>query len=331
MKSPFIAFAFLILCQVVWGQQDSILVIDSTKYVRFFKVEKLDDVEELDFRAKDTIPKEFKEKRPKRRVYYGYKSKRGYIKSGSGTGVTIVVFHYVKKWQEPDNYVNEIYWFDPIKMKIMENRKYDPLTSKLLHGPYKKIFNGEIIEQGIYYLGTKHGRWMELDKARNYDFRTGDKDKRKEDEEGNKITIQGSDTTIKYQLLESKVKYSKGWPKYNKFVYYDYEKTKLKEVIPYDDNGNKTGEYFSYFEDGHINEHGFYFKGTKVDLWVTYHVLHSKVRREKEVLYPALPTEKNPKGELQKLWDDKGELVFDLKEKIDTRPKEKSANETTPK
>lgn len=311
-----------------FSQKDSSLVIDSSKYVRFFKVENLDQVDELDFQQEDTIPKDFKKKKIKKRVYYGYKTKKAFIKSGYGEREVIEIFHYLKVYQEPNPYVNEIYWFDTRKMKIEESRKYDPTYSKILHGPYKKMMGGEIIEEGIFYIGTKHGRWVSFDKPKQHKFRDGDKD-HYENIEGEKTLITGSDTLIEYQLLESKIKYNRGWPKNAQLKYYDVDKTLLKEVIPYDEHFKLTGEYFSYYQNGKIHWHGNYINGTKVGEWVEYHTVHNKVRRKTEILFPEFPQEKDPQGELQKQWNGNGEIIYDLKDKIDKR--EEHEKESNPK
>ena len=306
------------------AQSDSVPKIDSSKYVKFFKVDNLDQVEELDFEVEDTIPKEFKKKKLKRRVYYGYKTKKAFTKSGYGEHEVVEIFCYLKVWQEPNHYVNDIYWFDTRKMKVTESKKYDKEYSKILHGPYKKMVGGEIVEQGVYYIGTKHGRWVTYDKKHDFDFRTGDRDHKGKDENDEDIIIPGSDTTITYSLLNQKVKYNRGWPKNAQLKYYDAGKTLLKEVIPYNEAGKLTGEYFSYFEDGKVHIHGHYINGNKSGEWVEYHLVHGRLRRLSETVYPDFPIEKNSEGVLEKLWDDKGELIYDRKDKIDKRPKDES-------
>ena len=68
-----------------------------------------------------------------------------------------------------------------------------------MHGPYKRMVGEQIIEEGIYYKGTKHGRWTEYDR---------------------------------HDILVDKRKYYKGWQKESKVKYYDDKQTKLKEVVP---------------------------------------------------------------------------------------------------
>lgn len=324
MKNTFFLLTLLSFC-LIQAQEDPVVEIDTTKYVQFFKVDSLSQIEELDFEEDYESPKEFKEKRKKRRVYYGFKTKKAFTKSGQGTQQTVEIFHYLKVWQEPNEFVKDIYWFDIRKMKIVKSRKYDPEYSKILHGPYKKMLGGIVIEEGIYYVGTKHGRWMEYDKPKDFKFRSGDKDKTIK-EDGEKYLIPGSDTVINYQLLKSKEKYNRGWSKYAELKYYDSEKLKLKEVLPYDKDKKLNGDYYSYFSNGRIRLRGELIDGKRVGTWVEYQTIGSRVRRLSEIKYPNFPEEEEPKGELLKLWDDKdGSLIYDPKDRVDKRTEEQKA------
>ena len=35
----------------------------------------------------------------------------------------------------------------------------------MLHGPYTKRINDQVIENGFFYFGLKHGRWIRLNKS----------------------------------------------------------------------------------------------------------------------------------------------------------------------
>lgn len=319
MTKQILLLSFLLIVTLIQAQSDSVPEIDTTKYVEFFKVEKLEDIDELDFKEEKEF--ELKEKKQKRKVYYGKKTKKGFTKSGTGQNQVIEIFHYLKKWEEPNPYVKDIYWLDARKLKIVKSKKYDPQYSKILHGPYKKMINEVIIEEGIYYVGTKHGRWVEYSKPKDYKFRTGDRDKKGRNEFGDKIIIEGSDTVLTYQLLESKEKYNRGWPKYAKLSYYDAQKEKLKEVLPYDRDKKLNGDYYSYFENGKIQIRGAMINGQKVGEWTEYQLVRGRVRRLKETTYPDFPETTPPDGRVTALWDEKGEVVFDEKRKIDRRKK----------
>lgn len=302
----------------IQAQSDSVPEIDTTKYVEFFKVQKLDEIEELDFKEE----KEFtlKEKKPKRKVYYGKKTKKGFTKSGIGQSQVIEIFHYLKKWEEPNPYIKDIYWLDARKLQIVKSKKYDPQYSKILHGPYKKMVNDVLVEEGIYYVGTKHGRWVEHSKPKDFKFRSGDRNKKGRDEYGDKIIIEGSDTVLTYQLLESKEKYNRGWPKYAQLTYYDAQKEKLKEVLPYDRDKKLNGDYYSYFENGKIESRGALINGQKAGNWIEYQVVRGRVKPLKEVEYPEYPGSTPSEGHVTALWDHEGKVVFDEKRRIDLRP-----------
>ena len=105
-----------------------------------------------------------KKKKTKKNVFYGIKTKKGYTRTGYGDNTTVEIFHYLKEWREPDSYVPDIYWFDFRRKKIRNTGTIDKKYGRILHGPYTKIRGGQLIEKGIYYVGTKHGRWIKLDK-----------------------------------------------------------------------------------------------------------------------------------------------------------------------
>ena len=35
----------------------------------------------------------------------------------------------------------------------------------MMHGPYKKRLGEQIIEEGIFYYGLKHGRWVRFNRS----------------------------------------------------------------------------------------------------------------------------------------------------------------------
>lgn len=329
MRKHFYFLALLLISITGFAQVDSATVeIDTTEYVNFFKVNELEEIDELDFK-KDTIVK-LKEKRKKKRVYYGFKTKRGFVKTQKGKKTILETFTYLKVWQEPNSYIKDHYWYNIEKNKIETSKKYTKENSKILHGPYKKMIDDVIVEEGIYYIGTKHGRWVSYTTPKEYHFRTGDRDKKVtvEDEDGyrEKIIIPGSDTSLTYQLLLSKTFYNRGFSKYAEVLYYDAAKEKIKEVIPYDKDKRKNGDYFYYFENGKIQLRGELINGVKVGKWTEYQIVRGKVKRLEERLYPKFPVEKNPKGELYKLWNKRGSLIYDQRKGLDKREEDKKKN-----
>lgn len=285
----------LVYCQVDSTAEGS---ADSSKYVHFFN----HDDPILDLDRQEEAPKEFKKKKPKRRLFYGYKTKKGFTKKGAGKRMQIEVFFYLKNWEEPSKYVHDIYWYDPVRLKIVKSTKYDPATSKLLHGPYKRTINNKVVERGVYYLGTKHSRWETWKSPKTHKFL--------------KDTLQQE---IEYQDLKSKVRWSKGWHKTEELFYYDSEKTLLKEVIPYDERGVKNGKYYQFFKDAKIKEIGFYAEDEKIGKWVEYHNGKRKHFRKQVMIYPNWLKGEDFEPYVEKEYDINGHLTYDREEAEKTR------------
>lgn len=258
-----------------------------SKYVSFYG-------EEDPFKKFEGEPekKEFKKKKPKRRVYYKFKTRRGFSKNGYGRNETREVYHYLKVFQKPSIYAKDIHWFHTEKMKIVKTapHKVDPAVARILHGPYKKLINGKVVEKGIYYIGTKHARWEEYKKPKESTY---------------KDTIK-----IEQQILVKKTKYFKGFPKDSEITYYDEDKTKIKEVIPYT-HGEKHGEYFYFFENGLRKTYGKYMHNQKVGIWTNYYKTETKSLKHKQIKHPKTPFVEQFEPYLLKEWDRHRHLIYD--------------------
>ncbi len=230
------------------------------------------DLEKEDEEADE---KDKKKKKVKRNVFYGFKTKKGYTRTGYGNNVSIEIFHYLKDWIDPDTYVPEIFWFDFRRKRIRNTGTIDKKYGRILHGPYKKIKGEKIIEEGIYYIGTKHGRWVKFD--------------------GNDILI-------------DKKKYFRGWPKESLVKYYDEDRTKLKEVIPvlY---GEIEGDYYYFHENGEIAVKGQFKYGEKIGKWTEYYNVSR--RAKKRIQYKQNPYEKDFSPFVEKEWNRRGQLTYD--------------------
>lgn len=277
-----ISILFLLSSYLIWGQEDS--TNTEKKYATFSTPQDY----ELELEAHKEEEKEFKKKKPKKKVFYGYKTRRAFVAKDKGTHQILEIFFYLKNWENPNTFVKDIYWFDPVKQKIVKSHKYDPKTSKLLHGPYVKKFDNEVIERGVYYLGVKHARWEKWAKTK---------------------TVTVKDTVeIKENQLLSKVKYNRGWPKYAEISYYDAAKKKYKEIIPYNEEGILHGEYFKYYKSGKLAEYGKYHHGYKIGKWITYHDSRGRYHfKDKILAYPKKAFyPKNTEPFLIGSWNKKG-------------------------
>jgi antitoxin component YwqK of YwqJK toxin-antitoxin module len=227
----------------------------------------------------DSIPNRAKKKKRKKNVFYGLKTRKGFTKVGRGKQVTIETFHLLKVYTEPNPYVGEYYVFDVRKRKVLKVTSIDKknvVHYRILHGPYKKTVGGEVVESGIFYVGTKHGRWERYGKN---------------------------------NILLDKVKFYKGWPKESEITYFDNERTKVKEVKPII-NKELNGTYCLFHEKGWPLIQGKYIDGIKVGLWVEYFTDRNK--RKREIQYPANPYKKEEQFEPYVLteWDDEGNLII---------------------
>lgn len=227
----------------------------------------------LDFEEEEEEPKKKKKKKVKKKVFYGIKTKKGFTRKGYGNRVTYELFYVLKKPEKPQTFVRDIYWYDYTRKEIRKTERFDPEKGVLLHGPYEKRLGEVIIAKGIYYKGTKHGRWMYYDR----------------------------DST-----LTDKEKYFRGWPKESMVSYYDADRKKMKEITPIE-FGEKTGYYYRFYENGQMAIVGEYQYDQKVGDWTEY---YPNKRRKKIIAYPEKPFEDATRPYTKAEWNDKGKQIY---------------------
>src|SRR5687767_8380105 len=158
----------------------------------------IDTPASLDFKKEEEKEEAPRKKKVKKKVYYGIKTKKGFTRKGFGERVTYETFYFLKKPEKPTGFVRDVYWFDFTRKEIRKTEKFDPSKGVLLHGPYEKRQGEIVLEKGIFYKGTKHGRWMKYSR----------------------------DST-----LADKDRYYRGWPKESLVSYYDpQERKRMKEI-----------------------------------------------------------------------------------------------------
>jgi antitoxin component YwqK of YwqJK toxin-antitoxin module len=218
-----------------------------------------------------------KQKKFKRNVFYGKKTRKMYTQVGEGNRQALEIFYVLKKYEEPDPYIKDVYWYDLSKGRIMNTKitEKDLPNAMILHGPYKKMIGEDVVEEGVFYVGTKHARWEKYDK----DF-----------------------------ILIEKLKYHKGWAKEADISFYDSDRKKVKEVIP---KINKVveGEYFAYYESGNLKFQGKYKNGVKVGVWIEY--FDAPYKKKKEIQYAKSYLDKDFKSYTIREWDNKNKLIYD--------------------
>ena len=236
-----------------------------------FETERPYKLLELDERTEEPIVT--KKKKPKKKVYYGIKTKKLYTRRGTGEKVVTEQFYILKKHEPPPLYVKDIYWYDYKRKEIRKTEKFDPAKGVLLHGPYQRLQGSVLLEEGIYFKGAKHGRWMRYNRD---------------------------------NLLEDKEKYYKGWPKESMVSYYDPERKRVKELIPVE-YGEREGNYFMFHENGTLAVQGEYRFNYKVGEWIEN---YPNGKRKKIINYGADPFDRDRKPYVRREWDENGKETY---------------------
>lgn len=228
----------------------------------------------LDFEKEEDPEPKKKKKKVKKKVFYGIKTKKGFTRKGYGDRVTYELFHVLKKPQSPQTFVRDVYWYDYTRKEIRKTEKFDPAKGVLLHGPYEKRMGEIVLLKGIYYKGTKHGRWL---------------------------------TYNRDSVLTDKEKYFRGWPKESLVSYYDpQERKKMKEITPIE-YGEKDGYYYRFFENGQMAITGEYRFDQKIGDWVEY---YPNKRRKKIIAYPQKAFEDTMRPYIKAEWNEKGKEIY---------------------
>lgn len=218
-----------------------------------------------------------KKKKVKKKVFYGIRTKKAFTRKGTGQRITFETFYILKRPAPPQTFVRDVYWYDFKRKEVRKTApaKFDAKSGILLHGPYKRfLLGGVVLEQGIFYKGTKHGRWMKYDRD---------------------------------SVLLDKEKFYKGWPKESQLTYYDpFERKKVKEIIPIE-YGDREGYYYLFHENGKPAVVGEYKYNRKVNDWIEY---YPDGKRKKIVSYPKEPFDASARAFIRVEWNEKGKEIY---------------------
>lgn len=206
--------------------------------------------------------------------YQGLKVEKHLVRQGSGANLQFLEFYTLKEFTSPSNYVRHLYWYDTKSNRIVEGIGREKQNNLLLHGPYKKYWGEQVMEEGWYFLGAKDGRWELYDKN--------------------------------YNLL-NKEYFDKGFYADSEISYYDEQHAKIKEVKP-KSFGKVSGEYFLFNESGTLAENGMLDDSVKVGKWVEYYPVGN--RRKKEIQYGKDCYDASNAYILYE-YDEKGKITFD--------------------
>jgi antitoxin component YwqK of YwqJK toxin-antitoxin module len=230
--------------------------------------------------------KEEAKKYIKKNEYEGLKMEKRIAVFGNGSRQTTEEFYVLNDQAEISMYTRELRWYDPDMQRSTNNPVKDWENITILHGPYKKYLADELVEEGYYYLGTKHGRWEAY----------------------------GKDIDGDIALLDKQY-YDKGNPAESQISYYDEANTKIKEIIPYI-YGKKTGNYYSYYASGHLQAEGKYDDGDQVGKWIEYYEFGQSSKRKKETQYKRDKYDQATQTFVIREYDNTGKLVFENTEAL---------------
>lgn len=223
---------------------------------------------------KDLVQPVVKKKKKNKKVFFGIKTKRQFARTGFGRKQVLELFHYLKQYEEPPEYAREYYWYDTKKKKIINSVRVRKNVALVLHGHYVKKLGEQVLEEGYFYKGQKHGRWLKY----NAD-----------------------------DILTDKQKYWKGWPQESMLAFYDYKRERLKEVIPVH-YAEKNGSYYAFHSNGSIAVRGTYKFDYRVGLWREF---YPNKNTKREIKYPDDPFDFDMKPFIVKEWDESGQLIYD--------------------
>ncbi len=215
-----------------------------------------------------------KKKKKKKNVFYGIKSKKGFIRSNSGRNIIYENFYYIKNPEIKNDYAQEIYFYDKKKKKIVRTTNILE-GAVMMHGPYKKRIGEQIIEDGFFYYGLKHDRWLRFNRS---------------------------------DILQDKELFSLGW--YNESIrfFWDSSKKKIKEIIPIR-FGEKHGKYYAFYEDGKVAAKGTYSYNRPIGTWNEF---YKSGKKKREIKYSESAFNLN-ESFITREWNINGKLIYDRK------------------
>lgn len=219
--------------------------------------------------------------------YEGLSMVKAYTKMGSGDRTIVEEFYILRDNDaaKPLPYVRDIVRYYQKTGRVSSSIVKDEGAGLLLHGPYKRYQNGELVEEGYYYAGMKDGRWEKYDS--------------------------------KFMLVD-KTRWRRGVPAESRLVYYDSTHNKIKEIIPVE-YGKVKGTYMAFHENGLLAEEGKYDNGVKIGRWTEYYPINPSGRRMRRKLtqYGSSQWDTDFEPYVITEWDERGKVTFERgKEKV---------------
>jgi antitoxin component YwqK of YwqJK toxin-antitoxin module len=198
------------------------------------------------------------------------------VRLGVGEKMSYEEFYIQKDNKKPNPYVKDIYWYDERSGKVQFTLGKDRTRSQILHGPYKRWIGATLVEEGFYYIGAKHKRWVWYDKNFN---------------------------------IIDKQYYDKGFLSDSRINYWDDSNTKIREILPVS-YGKITGYYLSYHDNGVMESEGRIEDSVAVGRWVEYYAIGKKMKKEVQYGKDRYDT---MEPYVIREYDEKGKLIYEHK------------------
>lgn len=210
------------------------------------------------------------ELKQKKNFYYGEKVRKQHTRLDNSVGTSFELFNVLREPVQVDNYVQQIYYYDPKARRVIIVAGKGQVLENVLHGPYEHVINDIVIDKGMFIYGTKHERWLH----------------------------QKTDST-----LSAKQHFHMGWFRDSEITYYDEAtKERIKEVIPIQ-YGKKEGTYYRFYENGKMAVKGQFVFDRKVGVWEEYYNSPGTITLKKTIQYRPEFYMKNFKAFVRREWD----------------------------
>ncbi len=269
---------FILLCQTAKAQDEEIKpkvdpdssgVVNTSLLPTSMPLLLFDD-------SKEKEEKKAKKKKAKKNIWFGVKTRKGLTRRDIRDTEIFEFFNYTDAERNPDPYIRDVYWFDPSE-KAIKKEGFTKGKGYLLHGPYERVINEEVVESGMFYYGTKHKTWMLFDSK---------------------------------NVLQDKNHFSEGWPEESRVKYHNRSSNVIQEIIPVQ-YGLEEGNYYYFYEDAQVAVTGEYEFGEKVGLWTEYwDNNNTKAVRKREIQYQEEAYTKNFRPYIRAEWDKEGNLIY---------------------
>ena len=219
--------------------------------------------------------------------YEGLPMIKAFTKFGSGDRTIVEEFYVLRDNDAVKSlpYVREVFHYFPKSSRVTSSIVRNEGTGLLLHGPYKRYQNDNLIEEGYYYAGMKDGRWEKYD--------------------------------AKFMLTD-KTHWNRGVPAESRLTYYDSTHRKIKEIIPVE-YGKVDGIYMAFYENGLVEEEGKYDNNVKVGRWTEFYPVNPNGRRMRRKLTQYASDQWDAEFEPYVIteWNEKGKVTYQReKEKV---------------